>query len=692
MPVLPRSLPDLAVLLAVALLVGGAVGGGVVALLDAGPAATGPDDTVQPPATDEAALQTFDSEAEFRAYLDRSRVHGDVLDTGADPLFGGVPLPFGQTGGAEVTVDRATADSVQRESAGAASAGSGGDDAATSVTRQSGTNVQEAGIDEPDLLKTTGGTTFYALGDAERHHPVEPRREGAPEDGDERRPPEGPGVALLNTSDPAAPAVASRIPETGQLLLSGDHLLVFAGDEIVAYDVSDREDPERVWRRALDQRVVAARLLDGTVYLVTVAGVDYETPCPVRPFGLDGPAVDCTSVHHPGGPATVDATYTVSALSPETGDVSDTAAFVGSRSNSVVYVSGSGVYVTYTERTPPGETALDFLLSDDAPDLPDRVVRDLERVRGLNASSEAKAVEVRHVLQRYYVSLPEERRVAARANLREAWRDYRESHKRDFVRTGVVRVDVGESADGAGGDALSVGAVGEVPGVPLNQFSLDEHEGHLRVATTVAPWGTESENDLYVLDSDLDVTGSVTGMGVTERVYSVRFVGDRGYVVTFRRIDPFHVLDLSDPANPTLEGELKLPGFSSYLHPLSEDRILGIGEEDGQVKAVVFDVSDPTDPTVADDFLLDDRFSAISQSHHAFLLDRKHEVFFLPGSDGGYVFSYADGLSVETHVDVAGARRAAYLNDYLYVFGRDEVAVVDERTWNRTTTVDLRED
>ena len=175
-------------------------------------------------------------------------------------------------------------------------------------------------------------------------------------------------------------------------------------------------------------------------------------------------------------------------------------------------------------------------------------------------------------------------------------------------------------------------------------------------------------------------------MGETERIYSVRFVGDRGYVVTYRRIDPFHVLDLSDPDDPELAGELKLPGYSTYLHPLGDDRVLGVGEQDGKVKLVVFDVSDPADPTIAESRVLDARWSAVARSHHAFLLDPRHEVFFLPTETGGQVFDY--DLDRVTRIDVRNPRRAVYVGDHLYVAG-DDMVVVDERTWERVTRVDL---
>lgn len=183
------------------------------------------------------------------------------------------------------------------------------------------------------------------------------------------------------------------------------------------------------------------------------------------------------------------------------------------------------------------------------------------------------------------------------------------------------------SGDGA---ATHLGG-GEIPGHVLNQYSLSEHEGHLRVATTEgAPWsGTEeSQSGVRVLrlqDSALVEVGAVTGLGVTETIQSVRFMGPVGYVVTFRQTDPLYVIDLSDPAAPAAVGELKIPGFSSYLHPVGEGRLVGIGRDatlEGQDQGLLvslFDVSDPTAPTQLQTWTERDAWSQAGNDPKAFL-------------------------------------------------------------------------
>ena len=231
-------------------------------------------------------------------------------------------------------------------------------------------------------------------------------------------------------------------------------------------------------------------------------------------------------------------------------------------------------------------------------------------------------------------------------------------------------------------------------GRPLNQFSLDEYQNHLRLATTVSGGfffgSSESVSDVNVLDSNLKTVGSVQDLGKGERIYSVRFIEDKGYVVTFRQTDPFYVIDLAKPNQPQLKGELKIPGFSSYLHPINKDKIIGVGQDQGRVKVSLFDVTNPSDPQEKSKYQLDDYWSEVLSTHHAFLLDSKHQIFFMPGSRGGYVFSYRDDkLSLERAVSDITAKRALYLNDYLYIVGDNQIVVLNENDWERVKALDF---
>ena len=164
-------------------------------------------------------------------------------------------------------------------------------------------------------------------------------------------------------------------------------------------------------------------------------------------------------------------------------------------------------------------------------------------------------------------------------------------------------------------DGLKYSGSGRVRGTVLDQFSLSEYEGVIRVATTTDQWNRwwiedppPPENHLYMLsgENDLEVVGYLDDIAVGERLWSARLIQDRGYLVTAQNIDPLWTIDLSDPENPTIMGELEVPGVSTYVHPLEDDHLLTIGWGgddqgfDGSIQVSLFDVSDFTNPTRKD--------------------------------------------------------------------------------------------
>lgn len=229
----------------------------------------------------------------------------------------------------------------------------------------------------------------------------------------------------------------------------------------------------------------------------------------------------------------------------------------------------------------------------------------------------------------------------------------------------------------------------KVSGTLNDSFSIDEHEGMVRLVTTVSTWDAEtsqttSTNEVHVLDGNLEEVGSITGLAEDERVYSARFFGDTAYFVTFRETDPLFTVDFSDPTNPQIIGSLKIPGFSEYLHPYGEGKLLGIGmdvdEKSGVtngMKVTMFDVSDPTDVKEADTFLIEDAYgSDVFHDYRAVLISADRNMIGFSGYAGHetyYVFDYADGEGFEQLMaeDVNGGgwtgTRGVYIDDTLYV-------------------------
>jgi uncharacterized secreted protein with C-terminal beta-propeller domain len=195
-------------------------------------------------------------------------------------------------------------------------------------------------------------------------------------------------------------------------------------------------------------------------------------------------------------------------------------------------------------------------------------------------------------------------------------------------------------------DRTAYAASGSVPGTLLNQFALSEHAGVLRAASTTG-WGTGGESFVTTLarhDGRLVQRGQVGGLGRGERIYAVRYAGDVGYVVTFRQTDPLYTVDLSDPANPRVRGELKIPGYSAYLHPVGDDLLLGVGQEatdQGLTQGLqlsLFDVRDLAHPTRLQQLRLGTRFSrsAVEWDHHAFLWWPGKQLAVLPIERRGF--------------------------------------------------------
>ncbi|SMC57845.1 beta-propeller domain-containing protein [Papillibacter cinnamivorans] len=205
------------------------------------------------------------------------------------------------------------------------------------------------------------------------------------------------------------------------------------------------------------------------------------------------------------------------------------------------------------------------------------------------------------------------------------------------------------------GGTAAYSARGQVPGRILNQFSMDESGGYFRIATTTGYswWSGDGDagNALYVLDEELAVTGRLEGLAKGETIYSVRFMGERAYVVTFRTVDPLFVIDLKDPEAPKVLGSLKIPGYSDYLHPYDENHVIGFGKDTVTVsfkdaygkeagtgtyylgmKMALFDVSDVTNPIQEYSVSIGDRGtdSELLYDHKALFFDKERGLIAFP--------------------------------------------------------------
>lgn len=279
--------------------------------------------------------------------------------------------------------------------------------------------------------------------------------------------------------------------------------------------------------------------------------------------------------------------------------------------------------------------------------------------------------------------------------------------------------------------AVKMTAQGKVPGSVLNQFSMDEHDGNVRIATTEgSAWGTtaNSKNHLFILDENLKQVGAVNDLAKGERIYSARFMGDKAYLVTFKETDPLFVIDTKNPTAPKVLGELKIPGFSNYLHPIGENHLLGIGYdtevrmEKGSKEPVVytkgmklslFDVTDFNNPKEQQAVVIGGRgtYSPVQYDHKALFRDPRQSYYGFPvtiysPTDEGDQMKY-EGTGAQIYkvtpkgIELAAdmiekarpgeqyedfynvVQRLLYIDDELFTVSRSKVTNFDGKTFEK---------
>ncbi|RLE13881.1 MAG: hypothetical protein DRJ28_06635 [Actinobacteria bacterium] len=470
----------------------------------------------------------------------------------------------------------------------------------------SGTNVQVAGVDEPDIVKTDGERIFVVA-------------QGR----------------LFWIDASGTPEIVASIPLEGwgqQLFLSGDRLLVmtsgggfgiepFAGvarDSIVPgyqtqrvvlteVDVSDPDSMEAVSTLMLDGSILSSRMADGTIRVVVRSG----------PTGFDWAYPEGSGIR--AEQKAIDANKKL---------IEDS-----TLENWVPW------YVLIDHRS--GTTSDGPVLGCDQVGHPDEfsglsmlTILSIDIDAGLEPGN---SIGLLAEGQTIYAS-NENLYVATSPWM--AWPAVRWEEGSNEDETLTTQIHMFNISDPT---TATYVASGEVEGTLLSQWSMDEYEDTLRVVVTDENpwWGSSDVPDTAVVTmqrkgDELVQVGAVDGLGKNERVYAVRFIQDKGYVVTFRRVDPLYVVDLSDPTDPKVKGELKINGYSAYLHPIGEDLLLGVGQDatdEGRTlgtQVSVFDVSDPSDPRRLARLTFDDAYSEAEWDHHAFLWWAPEEIAVLP--------------------------------------------------------------
>lgn len=505
------------------------------------------------------------------------------------------------------------------------------------VNNFDGTNIQVSGIDEADLVKTDGDYLYIAT---EGH------------------------LSIIDVRNPAELSLASQVEldsYSSEMYVNGDRLMLlsyehpFALDMVLdvglarpsypgydfgprtsvsIFDISDRTVPELVQHTTFDGNVAASRRIDDLVYLVLS-----DT---LRLPQLD---MQCAAVHEEAVPEEV--VKLPSRLLGAIGDaLIELPPFWPEDSGESCVYETKEAYLTRVEdelielAVPSFETTdrLGEVVASGTISAPGDTYKPLARaaygvtsivVVDMSAESDGPAAAT-SLFTDYSSTVYASARNIYLAN---------SSYDGDGESSTTIR----QFAIAADGTSVDFVAQGVAPGTLLNQFSIDEHESYLRVVTSNR-WGDERTNQLHVLeqtDSHLGIVGSINEIATGESVFAVRFVGDEAFVVTFRVVDPLFTIDLTDPANPSIVGELKIPGFSNYLHPVTDDLILGFGRDEGEFggspQLSLFDVSDFGLPVRVDQFTFEGvTWSEAFYNHHAISYFPDSQIVVIPfhGSDG----------------------------------------------------------
>ena len=534
------------------------------------------------------ALQPFDACEPLLEYVKEHALQ----------LVGPYGLPYGQWGGGPWAVEEMAMEDAAAPSDGAAGRNSGpqaGIDYST-------TNAQEAGVDEPDIVKTDG-TRILAIAQGVLH--------------------------FVDVSGDTPRLLGSLRLEDGwaqEMLLAGDTLLVMSRSN--QWDVPVRLAPE-IWNPDIpsygagisvftevdisdpeDMHVVTTLFVDGTYLSARMIGDTARVVVDSYPTGLE-----FVSPTGSGLRAEREAEWANRRVIEDSTIDNWLPYFVMEEERGNRTFTTEGTLLDCEQTFAPEEFS----------GLGTLTVMTIDLSEGLEP---ADAVGVFADGDTVYAS-QNSLYVAT-----QRWHDWGVLQEifapEEFngVTTEIHQFDIsGEAA------AVYV-ASGEVDGFLLNQWAMSEHNGDLRVATTTEPtwWGwrddTVSESFVTVLRADdgvLEVIGQVGALGRGERIYSVRYMGDTAYVVTFRQTDPLYTIDLSNPRAPRVLGELKILGYSAYLHPIGDGILLGIGQdadEQGRTKGTqvaVFDVSDPANPKRIHKMTIEDGWSEVEYDHRAFL-------------------------------------------------------------------------
>ncbi|MBN1502801.1 beta-propeller domain-containing protein [Candidatus Woesearchaeota archaeon] len=631
---------------------------------------------------------------------------------------------YGYSLGGRVMVDMVAESAPMAKALEATDSGAAG-----GADEYSQTNIQVEGVDEADFVKNDGRYIYVLAQD---------------------------NLVIVDAYPADDAEILSKTEIDGwprDLFVNDDRLIVFTqdNDEVytfpeysympvprytavthaLVYDISDREKPELVNDYSINGNYYQSRMIGDYIYFIVNENV-YYTPY------LDAPVIRESSsivvkpeVYYFDNLEDNYNFHTIAAFNVEEDEISAKTFMLGYSNN--LYVSQDNIYITYQKSYYQDYRAANAAKFYDAvvPLLPSGARNEIKSIRDDDSlNSYEKWDKISAVMEETYNKMDEDEKEELMEDIYEAVAEYDRKQEHERRKTVIHKISIDK------GD-IEYKTRGEVSGYLLNQFSMDENSGYFRVATTTYIYaGRESTmyNNVYVLDNDLAVVGKIEEIAPDERIYSTRFIGEKLYMVTFERIDPLFVIDLSDPKNPEVLGELKIPGYSDYLHPYDETHIIGIGKETAEnewggvsikgVKLALFDVSDVENPKMVDKYEIgtSGSDSEALHDHKAFLFDKKKGLLVIPVREikgdrvydkgyyrrrvwqGAYVFSISeDGFEKKGKIShyegdeedrwywssPRAVTRALYMDDVLYTVSAVKLKMNDLNDLEEINEVEL---
>jgi len=495
------------------------------------------------------------------------------------------------------------------------------------------------------------------------------------------------------------------------------------------YDVSDRSKPKLVTQYTISGTYFDSRMIKNIIYVVTQESL-YNIQYYDGPMVAYAKTVLRPSIYYFDNPEQSYQMNTVTSINLKDDSVVDSKSFMLGYGNTLM-VSENNIYIAYQKQrywcwgwrcaaqdTDNRERFMTVVVPLLEGDIKDKVTQ----ITSQGLSQDEEWSQISTEFSKFYADLKDSTSMQNTyedmfGKIEDALNEYDAKKALEDSKTIIHKISI---SDGQ----IEYQGKGEVDGRLLNQYSMDEFDGNLRVATSVSLWlnkGSVQYNNVYVLGKDMNIIGSLENLAQNETIYSTRFMNDKLYMVTFRQVDPFFVIDLSSPTAPKVLGYLKISGYSSYLHPIDSNHIIGVGKDTGTnewggvstegVKVTLFDVTDFNNPKEVDTYEigLAGTDSPILHDPKAFLYSDTKKIMVIPVTEitdniktgdysyrtkiwnGAYVFKVADNgfevIGKVTHssseteyynwFNTASVTRSLYMDNVLYTISTQFVKAND---------------